>query len=456
MSSRRTADGHSTAPEPGPDPDQQARHETRPALTRPSTHPVQDGRVGDLATVTRLEGPVIAWSEHLSDLVARMRRSSPMDIVVVIPEEARLTPAFDRLSLETGLIVVVEEADGYRQLRAGWYYPTLREAVEAATAPRRRGPASVATTTQDPPAGQAGQTGAPGVPDMPDISVDFLRPSPTVPHLMVCASMFQPARRSTSLGRTVELVVEHLLNKEAEISWGRYEPAGAEWDRDALTTLSRRLMPEAHVALAAHSEKGTACGTLHVLRTSSGVEEYTDLVVAPSARSLPPQEHLSRSMELLEALAVEARPQLVLTARTYGHPDTSQPTTVRRPPTPVALAVGAGGIHLLGLDPQVVAARHHGRVIGRGRKRGVAIPMETAGADWSVLNTLLPTLDAQGRLYQVLLGGTAPAAPSTTPPPAPGEPHRRGQPGTAGPGRTRRPGSQPGDHPGQAGGASAP
>ncbi|WP_139738696.1 DUF6177 family protein [Actinomyces wuliandei] len=429
-------------------------------MTRPSTHPVQDGRVGDLATVTRLEGPVIAWSEHLSDLVARMRRSSPMDIVVVIPEASRLTPAFDRLSQDAGLIVLVEEADGYRQLRAGWYYPTLREAVEAATAPRRRGPASAPATTQEPPAAQAGaRAGAPGagapstdmtdMPDiMPDISVDFLQPSQTVPHLLVSASMFQPARRSTSLGRTVELVVEHLLDKDAEISWGRYEPAGASWDRDALTTLSRRLMPKARVTLAAHSDHGIACGTLTMLRTSSGVEEYTELVVAPSALSLPSQEQVSRSMGLLSTLAVEARPQFVLTARTYGHPDTSLPVTVRTPPTPLTLAIGAGGIHLLGLDPQTVADRHDGTVIGRGRKRGVAVPLDSGRpGDWTSLFALLPTLDSQGRLHQVLRGTRAPAQP-----PAPGGTYPPGQPGTTGPGHTGRPGSQPG----QAGGASAP
>lgn len=355
-------------------------------MTISSAHPLFDAQVGNLATVTYLTDPVVGWSEQLSDFVTRMRRDTDRTLILTIPADATITPAFDRFSDLTGLQVLVEDAGGYRHMRTGRRLASVRDVVEN--------------------------------PDNPHvvISQSFLAglsASGLEEQTVISASIHHPARRSTLVGRGVELIAHAFLGQDTTISWGRYEPVGAAWDRSALTELSRRLMPTAHFTLAAHSASGALSGTMTISRTDVGLEEYTEVHVCTSL--LPVAQAAEATMELLEVIALEAKPQFIMATSVLGNADTSLPTTMRRPPTPLALLIGAPGLNLLQVHAAQVAAAHGGQVVGMGRRRGVAVPLYTGQtADWSVLTDLKTTLDASGHLDGVLRRSMPPPRPGVS------------------------------------------
>lgn len=241
------------------------------------------------------------------------------------------------------------------------------------------------------------------------------------PILTVSISAYHPARRTTQLGGVAELVATHLL-PGAELSWGGYEPAGAFWDRDALTRFCRAHMPTVHLVLTGHSDHGVLTGTMTVSRTDNGLEEYVELNVAADA---PVTEYRDLTMALFRALSDQAKPQFALAMRTYARADASLPVTVRRPPTPLAVLIGAPGIRQLGVNAAQVASIHGGETTGYGRRRSLLVPLETNfDADWGSLLDLLRTLDGDAGNVSRALGvesntsasrGPAAQRPSPTP-----------------------------------------
>ncbi|MBW3068209.1 hypothetical protein GZ998_01570 [Actinomyces sp. 594] len=334
------------------------------------THPMLDAQIGNRARVTRLPGPVVALTEPLADLLHRTAGSSQRTILVV-PENSTVTPAFDRLTDATGTIVLVQEGPTYRELRSGRLIPQLGQTLEVLE--------------------QQQLTVSPRHMVQRDVR----------PILTVSISAYHPTRRSTRLGGVVELVTEQLL-PDAELSWGGYEPAGAFWDRDALTGFCRAHMPTVHLVLAGHGYNGTLTGTLTASRTNNGLEEYVELNLAGAT---PPTAFRDRAMALFRAVAEQAKPQFALAMRTYARADTSLPVTVRRPPTPLAVLIGAPGMRQLGLDAARVAAAHGGQTTGYGRRRGLLVPLESNfDADWGPLLNLVHTLDGDAGNVRRALG----------------------------------------------------
>ncbi|MDU0348900.1 DUF6177 family protein [Actinomyces sp. MRS3W] len=340
----------------------------RPHFTM--THPMLDAQIGSRASITVLSGPVIALTEPLADLLHRTAGRTQRTILVV-PEHSAVTPAFDRITDATGTIVLIDEEGAYRELRSGRPIPDIKHTLEILADPR------------------------------PAISPLHMRQRDVVPNLTVSISAYHPARRTTRLGGVVELVAEHLL-PDGELFWGGYEPAGAFWDRDELTTFCRDHMPTVHLVLAGHGQRATLTGTLTASRTANGLEEYVEFSVVGAA---PSTEYRERTMTLFEALSTGAKPQFALAMRTYARADASLPATVRRPPTPLAVLIGAPGIRQLGVDAAAVAEAHDGETTGYGRRRGLLVPLESNfDADWSPLLDLVRTLDGDAGNVRRALG----------------------------------------------------
>ncbi|SDN17274.1 DUF6177 family protein [Actinomyces ruminicola] len=355
-------------------------------LTFKMTHPMLDAQIGNRARITRLPGPVVALTEPLADLLHRTAGGSQRTILVV-PEHSAVTPAFDRLTDATGTIVLVQEDATYRELRSGRLIPQLSQTLEVLDQPQLK------------------------------VSPRHMVQRDVRPNLTVSISVYHPARRTTRLGGVVELVAEHLL-PDAELSWGGYEPAGAFWERDALTDFCRAHMPTIHLVLAGHSDHGTLTGTITVSRTDNGLEEYVELSLAGAT---PATAYRDRAMALFRTLSTEAKPQFALAMRTYARADTSLPVTMRRPPTPLAVLIGAPGMRQLGVDAAQVASAHGGEATGYGRRRGLLVPLESNfDADWQPLLDLVRTLDGDAGNVSRALGveaGTSTARGAAAPRP---------------------------------------
>ncbi|WP_147680875.1 DUF6177 family protein [Actinomyces ruminicola] len=356
---------------------------TRPGASRDkqptfkTTHPMLDAQIDNRARITRLPGPVVALTEPLADLLHRTAGSSQRTILVV-PEHSAVTPAFDRFTDATGTIVLIQEDTTYRELRSGRLIPHLSQTLEVLDQPQLK------------------------------ISPRHMVQRDVRPNLIFSISAYHPARRTTRIGSVVELVTEHLL-PDAELSWGGYEPAGAFWDRDALTGFCRAHMPTVHLVLAGHGYNGTLTGTLTVSRTDNGLEEYVELNLAGAT---PPTAYRDRAMALFRALSTEAKPQFALAMRTYARADTSLPVTMRRPPTPLAVLIGAPGMRQLGVDAAQVASAHGGETTGYGRRRGLLVPLESnIDADWQPLLDLVRALDGDaGNVSRALGAGDGKSA----------------------------------------------
>jgi hypothetical protein len=160
-------------------------------------------------------------------------------------------------------------------------------------------------------------------------------------------------------------------------------------------------MPEVHFNLAAHSDLGTLSGTTTVARTSNGLEEYVEVSVA--IPDLAPSQQIDVVNRLLDTIAEQTKPQFLLAVRIQALADTSLPTSIRQPPVPLAVLIGAAGIRQLGVDVRDVARQHAGRTYGSGRRQGLIVPVETTQADWSALSSLVATLDGDaGNIARVL------------------------------------------------------
>ena len=346
------------------------------ATTQSLPHPFFDQRVGSTAVITNLDGPCVGLSEGLADFIVTVRETTSKSIVIIVPDGARVTPAFDRLTEAAGCVVLVREKAGLRGLHSGRWSRRITDFLSVPVA---------ATLT----------------------SKAFFAVPPLTDVLDLSISIYHPPRTTTVLGRVIELIGDRLL-PGAGLGWGRYEPAGAPWDRDRLTELAREHMPEAHMVVAAHDDDGgVATGTLTASRTANGLEEYVELSVVPSP-SLPREAWAARVCDLFEDLGANLKPQFALATRSLGHPDACLPLTLRTAPTPLAILIGAPGIKQLGVNAGQIASAHGGTTVGRGRRRGLLVPLETGRTgDWSALAPLLASLDGgTGRLARVLESGT--------------------------------------------------
>lgn len=150
-----------------------------------TNHHMFDARVGTKVAVTYLDDPCIGWTEYLSDFIgSALRHENKITPAIIIPGTSHITPAFDRLTEATGTPVFIEDGNGHRELRSGMWAPNLAQFFEGA-------PRSQFTVSQR-----------------------FLHQTPTpdlIPTLMLSASIYHPARRTTKLGRAIEIIIETLL-----------------------------------------------------------------------------------------------------------------------------------------------------------------------------------------------------------------------------------------------------
>ncbi|WP_194949751.1 DUF6177 family protein [Actinomyces trachealis] len=350
----------------------------------PYPHPFFDMKVADLATVTNLDDPCAYLSEGLSDLIYSVRTTTKKQIVITIPDGARMTPVFDLVTESAGCYVLVREESGYRDARNGRWSQDIDSIVRNPNTPRTI------------------------------LSERRFKPQTHVPLITLSVSIYHPTRHGTVLGRAAELMCQHLMPQDTVLGWGRYEPAGAFWDRRELTKLARKNMPETFFTLAGHAQDGSvATGIMQVARTSNGLEEYLEVNLA--LPSLPVSEWANHVCAFLDAVSSELKPQFALAFRTFGHPDGSIPTTTRMAPTPLAILIGAPGIKQLGVDPAQIINQHGGSLTGRGRRRGILVPLDspTVG-DWSALSALVQTLEGDtGKVTRILQPANEPTLPNS-------------------------------------------
>lgn len=336
-------------------------------------HPFYDLTVGELASVTCLDDPCVYLSEGISDLIQLTRSSTNKQIIIIVTQGARLTPAFDQVTYDAGCTVLVQEPTGFRDVRNGRWTPQIDLIVRNPHDPRIV------------------------------ISEAHFQHSDLVPLLTVSASIYHPARKSTLIGRIVELLCLRLMPEDTVLGWGRYEPAGAQWDRKRLTQDARDRMPRSLFAVSAHSDTGaTANGILSVSRTENGLEEYLEVNISPTHWRA--SDWREKTLSFFQAVGNEVKPQFALAYRTNGYPDGAVPTTARPAPTPVAVLIGAPGVKQLGVDTHAVALKHRGETTGLGRRQGILIPLDASSTgDWSALARLIQTLDGStGKVTRIL------------------------------------------------------
>jgi hypothetical protein len=336
-------------------------------------HPLVDaGGQGWVGTETRAD--VVALTAGMSDFLSRVARGGDRPIIVT-GEFSRMTqPLAEVLSAVQGHWVVRTEHDGFFDARSG-----VRLASPAAVLEGHR------IRTPD------------------DVHPLYLR-APVVGRLQLVATVSSRHRvsRPVRLGGVFEAASE-LLTGQAPAAWGGLEPFLAPWSREDLTERSRSRVPLDSRWAGVGGGEQPLVGTIHVARTSEGLEETTrvwaDIAAAgdPRAGSIAQEAH-----RLLGRAAGIAMPLVGIAFAAIGAPDLSRRPTATAPPEPLALLIGPPGVRALGVDPRAWTANVGGTTVGSPRLPGVLLPLGSVdGGGWQRLSDIFATVEGD-RLAQVL------------------------------------------------------
>lgn len=342
-----------------------------------AAHPLVDGAgPGWVATETRAD--VIALSAGMSDFLGRVAAGGDRPLVVS-GEFSRMTrPLADVLAAVQGHWVIRTPAEGFYDAGTG----SRLERPEDALGPRSG-----------------------------EVHPAFLRGAvATRLQIVTTVSTRHRVSRPVRLGGVLEAAAETFAGGPPA-AWGPTEPLVAPWDRDELTEFSRRRMPtDSRWGAVAYGEHPLV-GTLHVARTSEGLEETTHAwadVAGPGDERAGGIGGEARA--LLARVAGIGMPLLGVSLAAIGAPDLTRRAIASPPPEPLALLVGPPGVRALGLDPREWATEFGAAIVGSPRLPGVLVSLGTAeGGGWERLAAVLGSLDPD-RVAQLLSISPAVAA----------------------------------------------
>jgi hypothetical protein len=172
------------------------------------------------------------------------------------------------------------------------------------------------------------------------------------------------------------------------------EPAVNPWERAELTELCHRRSPKSTWLVFTGSGERRFVGSVLVSRVTSGVKEEITFTLGFGPDEELPLDRLAG----LAAAFADAGVLLSMTVqRTRGRTDLTYPARWCGAPAPVGLAIGADGVHEIGLD-HALAAPVEGRPIGPGAAPGMWYGLgdgQDPGA-WTSFSDLLKHLRPEG------------------------------------------------------------
>ncbi|WP_059013495.1 DUF6177 family protein [Streptomyces specialis] len=160
--------------------------------------------------------------------------------------------------------------------------------------------------------------------------------------------------------------------------WGTAEPAGLPWSREGLTALARARAPEPTWFVVVGRPDRPAIATLRVTRTTGGVEEDVTLALGhPAGGDVPDRGH-----EVAEELAVRHGLVSLLVQSRRARADLTVPAWLEAPPEPVAFAVGADDVRVVGLEnARRAPLAGPPSFLGPAARPGLFFPLGDAGWD---------------------------------------------------------------------------
>lgn len=336
-------------------------------------HPLVDG-AGEGWVATETRAGVLALTAGMSDLLGRVAVEGRRPIVIS-GEYARMTqPLAEALSAVQGSWVVRTGAAGCYDAGSGARLDSPEQVLGSrpARTPDGLHPAFVRAT----------------------ISNRL--------HLVVTVSTRHRVSRPVRLGGVLETIAEATTGAPPE-RWGALEPMLAAWDRDDLTERTRRRMPADSRWAAASAGVHPMVATLHVARTSEGLEETTRVWVDVAGTDGSERTTVGAlGRDVLAAAAGIGMPLIGAAFATPGSPDLARRCTAAPAPEPLAFLVGPPGIRALGVDAAAWTAQVGGATVGSPRLPGALLPLGSIdGGGWQRLSDVLAPLERE-RVWRLL------------------------------------------------------
>jgi hypothetical protein len=240
-------------------------------------------------------------------------------------------------------------------------------------------------------------------------------PAPQALRVRISVSRRHRDALETVIGGDVEQLASALAGA-APAGWGMHEPAGLPWDKEQLTMHARESGGPARYVVAGSQDGRPLIGHIAVHRTNKGVEELSDVVVSlGDEHDSVTARRASSVSDRIEELATTGVPLFAAAFADPGRADLFRSARLPRPSWPLALLVGAPAMRALGVDADELAARHHGRVLGRRRIPSLLIDLTDADpvSAWARLRAFADELGEQRMtaassvLARMLFGGGA-------------------------------------------------
>lgn len=341
-------------------------------------HPLVDA-AGARWTLTETRTDVVALTQGMSDVVGRTAAEGRRPLIVTGAYARMTEPLAEALAAVQGRWIVRTQNDGCYDVATG-------------------APLASPELALDLPAG----------PERAERHPAFLRATLSSRlQLVTTVSTRHRVSRPVRLGGVLETIAEATTGARPE-HWGALEPMLAGWDRDDLTERTRRRMPTDSRWAAVSAGAHPLVATLHVARTSEGLEETTRVLVDVAGADAARESGIGRlGRRTLAAAAGIGMPLIGLTFAAIGSPDLARRATASPAPEPLALLVGPPGVRALGVDATAWTARVGGTIVGSPRLPGVLIPLGSVdGGGWQRLAEVLAPLE-RDRVWRLL--GLSPA-----------------------------------------------
>lgn len=345
---------------------------------------------------------VVGLSEARSDLLHRTHGpDSPGDRTFVLATDERsvLTPVLHDALRSAGASWVVREGDG--ALRDGL---TGRRAARVAdlVPTRDRARAGSATPAARPDPDDVSpiflRQLPDGLPDHERAALDRALAFPVTRQVHVSVTVHHHARKSTALGKTAHLLLEHVLGTHPT-SWGTHEPALAPWDPAALTQYARKHIARSPRLVVVGDG---AVGTITVRRTAEGVAETTRLNLrGGEPGSDTTNATLNRVADALTLISQRIIVRSALALTRTGRADLNVPALIEAPEVPLAMVVGATTIKEAGINLDDGVTRFDARRSGSRHLPTLVLPLGTPEhSDWGVMTEVLRWIGPAAHVVQ--------------------------------------------------------
>ncbi|MEV8312056.1 DUF6177 family protein [Streptomyces flavidovirens] len=326
----------------------------------PDTEPLGIDVLTQQAAVVIQDRPVVAMTSWLSNAL-RTATTSDRALQIVTPNTTRLTlPTRTALRGHPNRWVVQDAECGY--------YDGLSGAVlrwqDGAFAPTRT---------------ESGATA---------VAPAFTQATATGERQLILSIRTQHAPDADlQLGRALETAWQHLTNSPPA-GWSTAEPINLPWSTRQLTDLARNRAPQPTWLVAIGHPDRPAIATVHITRTTTGVEEDITLTLGHDTGEIPPLDTIEA---LAETLATEHNLASMLTSLRPARRDLTVPPHFEAPPVPLSFTLGTDAIHDIGLNhARRPPLNLHAILLGPATRPALHYPLGdgTSAHAWTTLQRL--------------------------------------------------------------------